>query len=144
MSVREMYVRENEVQPESVSQIMHVQRTCGMRTAPILVFVMSLLGATPGAPSGPDASASYFSHVRDLKISASDRQNYFVVDQDIWKYARPDLADLRLYNGAAQVPYILREERGGTSTEERAARILNLGSASGHTEFDIDVGASPQ
>jgi hypothetical protein len=116
---------------------MHVQPTC-MRT----VFILCFLVAVPGA-SVPEASLSYFTHVRDVKVSAADRQNYIVVDQDIWKYARPDLADLRLHDGAAQVPYILREERGGTSSEEQAAKILNLGTASGHTEFDIDVGASP-
>jgi hypothetical protein len=117
---------------------MHVQRTC-MRTALILLF-FSIFGTT----SEPEASPSYFAHVRDVKISATDQQSYIVVDQDIWKYARPDLGDLRLYDGAAQVPYMLREERGGTSSEEQAAKILNLGTTAGHTAFDIDAGALPQ
>ena len=31
------------------------------------------------------------------------------------------------------------EERGGTSSNEIAAKILNLGSVGGHTEFDLDL-----
>jgi hypothetical protein len=109
-----------------------------MRTA--LIFLFLIVGAT----SPPETSPSHFTHVRDVKVSAPDRQSYIVVDQEIWKYVRPDLSDLRLYDGNAQVPYTLREERGGTSSEEQAAKILNLGTAAGHTEFDIDAGALPQ
>jgi len=115
-----------------------------MKAALIIVSLVSIFGPPREATSQPEASASYFSHVRDVKISTPDRQSYILVDQEIWKYARPDLGDLRLYYGRAQVPYLLREERGGTSTEEQAAKILNLGTAAGHTEFDIDAGALPQ
>ena len=64
-----------------------------------------------------------------------------MVDEEIWTHARPDLADLRIYNGQAQVQYALSEQYGGVSTEQQEAKILNLGSIAGHTEFDIDVGA---
>ncbi len=36
--------------------------------------------------------------------------------------------------------YALSEQRGGTSSHEEAARILNLGSVGGRTEFDLDLG----
>ena len=67
-------------------------------------------------------------------------QNYFVVDEEIWNRARPDLADLRIYDGESQVQYALSEQRGGTSSHEESARILNLGSVGGRTEFDLDMG----
>ena len=89
-------------------------------------------------PQGP--SISYFTNVRDVRISQADRQNYFVVDEEIWTHARPDLADLRIYDGESQVQYALSEQRGGTSSHEAAAKILNLGSVGGHTEFDLDMG----
>jgi hypothetical protein len=111
-----------------------------MKTAVIIISVVSLFGTTPGATSAPESSPSYFTHLRDVKVSAPDGQDYIVVDQEIWKYARPDLRDLRLYDGAATVPYILREQRGGTSSEEQAAKILNLETSAGHTDFDIDAG----
>ena len=36
--------------------------------------------------------------------------------------------------------YALSEQRGGTSSHEEPARILNLGSVGGRTEFDLDMG----
>jgi len=89
----------------------------------------------------PEAAIPYFTNVRDVQVSQPDRQNYLVVDEEIWTHARPDLADLRLYAGQAQVQYALSEQYGGVSTEQQEAKILNLGSIAGHTEFDIDVGA---
>jgi uncharacterized protein DUF3999 len=91
------------------------------------------------AASGP--SISYFARTREVKLSSSERQAYVVVDEEIWNQARPDLGDARFYDGDTQVPYALNEQRGGMSSEEQPAKILNLGSAHGLTEFDLDVGA---
>ena len=92
-----------------------------------------------GAPLTGGPLISYFTNVRDVHISQSEQQNYFVVDEEIWARARPDLADLRIYDGETQVQYALSEQRGGTSSHEEPARILNLGSVGGHTEFDLDM-----
>jgi hypothetical protein len=92
------------------------------------------------ASSGYEAAVAYFSRARSVAISSADRQNYVLVDADVWKYARPDLADLRLYDGQAQVPYALVTQSGGSSTQDSPAKILNLGKAAGRTEFDLDVG----
>ena len=93
-----------------------------------------------GAALTVGPSISYFTNVRDVRISQPEQQNYFVVDEEIWAHARPDLADLRIYDGESQVQYALSEQRGGTSSHEAAAKILNLGSVGGHTEFDLDMG----
>jgi hypothetical protein len=92
------------------------------------------------AASGYEASVAYFSRQRGVTISSPDQQNYVVVDADIWKYSRPDLADLRLYDAQAQVPYALVTQSGGSSTQDSPAKILNLGKTGGQTEFDLDVG----
>ena len=93
-----------------------------------------------GTPLTPEPSISYFTNVRDIRISQPGAQNYFVVDEEIWNRARPDLADLRIYDGESQVQYALSEQRGRTSSqEEAAAKILNLGSVGGRTEFDLDA-----
>ena len=92
-----------------------------------------------GAALAQGPSISYFTNVRDVRISQAEQQNYFVVDEEIWSRARPDLADLRIYDGDSQVQYALSEQRGGTSSHETAARILNLGSVGGRTEFDLDM-----
>jgi len=89
-----------------------------------------------------DASIAYFTRVRSLRISAPDRQNYLIIDADVWKHARSDLADLRLYDGSSLVPHALATRSGGVSSQEIAAKILNLGSRAGHTEFDLEIGGA--
>ena len=103
-----------------------------------LVAACFLLLVAAASPSEP--STSYFTNVRDVHVTQADRQNFFIVDEEIWKRARPDLGDLRLYDGETPVQYALSEQRAGVSSEEVEAKILNLGSVAGHTEFDLDVG----
>lgn len=106
------------------------------RKALVTVLLAMVLVA---AANDPEPAIPYFKQVRDVSISARGRQNYVVVDAAIWNHARPDLADLRLYDGATQVPYQLTAERAATFAEESEAKILNLSQRGDHTEFDIDV-----
>jgi hypothetical protein len=106
-----------------------------MRLAASLLLAL-LLGKTI---SPPEPAIPYFSNVRDVQIGQPDRQNFFIVDAEIWGHSRPDLGDLRLYEGESPVQYALSEQRAGTSSEEVEAKILNLGSVAGHTEFDLDT-----
>ena len=99
--------------------------------------MLLVLLAADAAQPGP--AIPYFSNVRDVHVTQPERQNFFVVDEDLWSHARPDLGDLRLYTGESAVQYALSEQRAGTSSEETEAKILNLGSVSGHTEFDLDA-----
>jgi hypothetical protein len=89
-------------------------------------------------------SPSYFTYIRDIRVSQPSLQNYFVVDQETWSGARPDLGDLRIYDGDAQVQYALSVQGGSKSTGEATARVLNLGSVAGHTEFDLDLGQTAE
>ncbi len=104
-----------------------------------LVLSAFLFLALMQAPGRPEAAIQYFTNVRDVQFTHTDRQNYFLIDQEIWTHARPDLGDLRLYDKGSPVQYALSEQRDGMSSEEIEARILNLGSVSGHTEFDLDT-----
>jgi hypothetical protein len=90
--------------------------------------------------SANEPDPAYFSNLRQVVVSAVDHQNYVVLDSDVWSHARFDLADLRLYDSGTQVPYELKVESGGSSSEERPARILDLGARQGLTEFNVDVG----
>jgi hypothetical protein len=81
----------------------------------------------------------YFSNVRDVSVSKPDKQNYLVIDEEIWEHARPDLADIRFYDGVMQVPYVLHEQKRTSTTVERPAKILNLGRVGDHTEFDLEM-----
>jgi hypothetical protein len=91
------------------------------------------------ATSLPETSIAYFTNLRQIHIAQPYRQNFFIVDEELWNHSRPDLGDLRLYDGDAPVQYFLSEQRAGISSEEVEAKILNLGSVSGHTEFDLDA-----
>jgi Protein of unknown function (DUF3999) len=102
------------------------------------VSIFAIFMALAGAAADPEIP--YFTNVREIGISAPERQNYFVIDEEIWQHANPDLADLRLYDGNAQVGYAISEQRPGVSSQESEARIVNLGSAAGSSEFDLDVG----
>jgi hypothetical protein len=111
------------------------------RTILIGLAISLVLGAPRNLlPAAQDPTISYFTNVRDVRISQPGVQSYLVVDEEIWSRARPDLGDLRVYDGEAQVQYALSVQRGGTSSQEEAARVLNLGDVGGHTEFDLDMG----
>ena len=111
-----------------------------MRPTVAIYFLLCLF---PG-PADYQAAISYFSNVRDVRVSSQDQQNYVVVDADLWKRARPDLADVRLYDGQTQVQYVLKERSGSLASDEQKAKMLNLGRVEGHTEFDLDLGPVPE
>ena len=93
------------------------------------------------APQEFQPSLSYFTNRRTVTPGAAGRQNYIVIDEDIWNHARKDLADIRLYDPhGTQAPYSLIEQRGGIFSEEQPAKVLNLGAIKGHTEFDVAAG----
>jgi len=93
------------------------------------------------APQEFQPSLSYFTNRRTVTPGAAGRQNYIVIDEDIWNHARKDLADIRLYDPhGSEAPYSLIEQRGGIFSEEQPAKILNLGAIKGHTEFDVAAG----
>lgn len=102
--------------------------------SPVLLLLCALAPA-----ANPEPQIQYFRHVRDVTSTTPDRQNYVIVDSVIWAHARPDLADLRLYGGAGQVPYQLTSQSASTSAQEGEAKILNLAQHGDHTEFDLDV-----
>lgn len=90
-------------------------------------------------PHLPEAAIPYFSNLREIRVAQPDRQNFFIVDEELWNHSRPDLGDLRLYDGDSPVQYSFSEQRAGVSSEEVEAKILNLGRVRGHTEFDLDA-----
>jgi hypothetical protein len=104
-----------------------------------LITTLAILILFVEAPSRPEQAIPYFTNTREIHIVEPGKQNYFVVDPEIWNHARPDLGDLRLYDGESPVQYALSEQRDGITSEEVEAKILNLGAVSSHTEFDVDT-----
>jgi len=109
-----------------------------------VIASLCLLFLVADVPTRPEPAIPYFTNVREVHISQPDRQNFFIVDEDLWNHSRSDLGDLRLYDGDSSVQYALSEQSAGISSEEVEAKILNLGSVSGHTEFDLDATFLPE
>ena len=105
-----------------------------MRVASILVAVLAM-----AAKPEPKANPQYFQKLREVQVTSADRQNYFIVDSDLWAHARQNLADLRIYSADSQVPYALAEQDSWSAAEQHEARVLNLGAAQGETQFDLDM-----
>ncbi len=104
-----------------------------------LALALALITLLADVPSTPQAAPGYFSNLRDVHISEPTKQNYFLIDEELWSHSRSDLGDLRLYDGEKPVQYALSEQREGFASDEVEAKILNLGVVSGHTEFDLDM-----
>jgi hypothetical protein len=107
-----------------------------MRAFSAVLFIAFVLAAPESQPS-----PSFFTNLRKVTPGVSGQQNYIVIDEEIWNHARKDLADIRLYDSrGTQVPYFINEQRGGVFSEEQPAKVLNLGTIKGHTEFDVASG----
>ncbi len=81
---------------------------------------------------------SYFKYQRPV-VAPGTGQHYFVVDETLWRHARPGLSDLRLYAAASETPYALITERGSLEQERRELRVLQQVSVGGKTQFQIDM-----
>ena len=104
-----------------------------------LALALALITVLADVPPTPQSAIAYFRKVRDVHISDPGKQNYFLIDEEIWSHSRSDLSDLRLYDGELPVQYALSQQGEGFSSDEVEAKLLNLGLVSGHTEFDLDM-----
>jgi hypothetical protein len=84
-------------------------------------------------------SPSYFKYRRQVQSINYAGQHYLVVDEAIWRHARPDLNDLRMYAAEKEVPYKLMVEIGGSETEQKQFRVLQPASNGGKTQFLLDM-----
>ncbi|HEU4414065.1 MAG TPA: DUF3999 family protein [Candidatus Angelobacter sp.] len=86
--------------------------------------------------AGP--SISFFKFQRPVQVPAAG-QHYFTVDEAVWKNARRDLGDLRLYKGQVETPYALVIARGGLEHEHKDVRVMQQATVAGKTQFIIDM-----
>jgi len=86
--------------------------------------------------AGP--ALSYFQQQRKVDAPGNG-QHYVPVDETIWKNARPDLGDLRLYSGENEIPYALVVQRGSLEHDHKPVRVLQQATVAGKTQFLIDM-----
>jgi hypothetical protein len=104
------------------------------RTLKLATLTLAALTATAQPPADKTAHMRY---QRDLAADPGARLNHAVVDATLWRHARADLSDLRLFADANEVPYVLVVERGRSSDERRETRFLNRGVSGGVTEMTL-------
>jgi hypothetical protein len=99
-----------------------------MKIAAVLLATMFLAG-----PSIP-----YFKYQRPVQAQPGG-QRFVAVDEQIWKNARHDLGDLRMYSGQQEVPYALLVERGSREQDSKDIRVLQQSVVGGKTQFVMDM-----
>ena len=102
---------------------------------------MRSLSALIGLVLFAGSPVSYFKYERPIHLSTSGVQQYIIVDEAIWKHARPDLGDLRLYAGDAELPYSRVIERDSLQRERTVVPVLQQSTVAGKTQFLIDMSA---
>ena len=80
----------------------------------------------------------YFKYQRPVQAQPGG-QRFVAVDEQIWKNARRDLGDLRLYSGQQEVPYALMVERGSREQDSKDIRVLQQSLVGGKTQFVLDM-----
>jgi len=91
--------------------------------------------------AAPSPEIRYFHFQRPVQLSAqSAGQTCLVVDPAVFSRASSQLADLRLYQGATETPYVVRSDVPSASTEQTTA-LLNLGKSGDQTVFDAEMPA---
>ena len=83
-------------------------------------------------------SLSYFKHERPIQLSGAGQQ-YVIVDETLWKHARSDLGDLRLYAEEIETPYSLITEGGSQERERTDVPVLQQSTVAGKMQFLIDM-----
>src|ERR1039458_1672826 len=92
------------------------------------LFLLALVAATP--------EIRYFRYERPIQsLAQSSGQNCLVLDGGIFAHAAPQLADLRLYLGETETPFVVR-----TSTpqqaDDKSIVPLNVGVRGGQTRSE--------
>jgi Protein of unknown function (DUF3999) len=106
----------------------HSRVSPGMKISAVLLAAVIFAG-----PSIP-----YFKYQRPVQVQPGG-QRFVAVDEQVWKNARPDLGDLRLYSGQQEVPYAMTVERGSRESDNKDVRVLQQSVVGGQTQFVIDM-----
>ncbi|MGC2741720.1 MAG: DUF3999 family protein [Candidatus Angelobacter sp.] len=99
------------------------------------VLLAAIIFAGPSIP--------YFKYQRPVQAQPGG-QRFVAVDEQIWKNARRDLGDLRLYSGQQEIPYALMVERGSRENDNKDVSVLQQSVAGGKTQFLIDMKDVPE
>ena len=99
-----------------------------------LSFLSSLL-----AVAVTSAGSTRFRYERPILTTPGlPTQTCMTVDAELFAHAAPGLADLRLFHGSAEIPYVVRTAEPVTATQTTLT-ALNLGLRNGQANFDAVI-----
>ncbi len=103
----------------------------------LLKFLAALLLlAAAGNPVGVTPEIRYFRYERSIQnLPQTPRQACFAVTPAIFAHAAPHLADLRLYRGKLETPYVIHVPAPLNEANQQLSPV-NLGRRAGQTVFD--------
>jgi len=89
--------------------------------------------------AAPVPEIRYFHFERPIEMAAqAGGQTCLVVDPAVFGHAAPQLADLRVYQGATQTPFVVRTDFPVVSGDQSIG-LLNLGKRGNQTVFDAEM-----
>jgi hypothetical protein len=101
-----------------------------------VVLLLAFAGSGPVKPE-----MKYFRYERKVENTPQNaRQACVTIQPGIFVHAAARLADLRLYHGSVETPYILRKVEP-VAHAEQAVALVNLGRQGGQTVFDASMPA---
>jgi hypothetical protein len=101
-------------------------------------LAVALLLALAAAPT---ADLRYFHYERSIAAQAAG-QTCVVLDATVFSHAASDIADVRLYSGAQETPYVVRDVAPVSASQAKIA-LVNAGRRSTRTVFDAAMPAGP-
>jgi len=118
-----------------------------MTRIPLAVVAAALCAAlwaqAPGRPEWLSAW-QYFKEVQAPQAPQQTGLADFVLDREMLNASRNHAADVRLYAGAREIPYVLRLRRQVDTSTPFTAREFNRGTEGGVAQASYDLGERPQ
>jgi hypothetical protein len=94
------------------------------------------------SPDSSTAVQQYSRYQRTITLAGGAGQSCAVLDAQIFPHAAPSLKDLRLYQGAQEIPYVITLSEP-SQPDSAVARVLNLGTRGQSIVFDLEMSDHP-
>lgn len=109
---------------------------------PTVLALLIFWQAGAPAPKTPLDSSQYSRYQRMIALPGGAGQTCAVIDAQMFPHAAPSLKDVRLYQGAQELPYAITLSEP-VQADTTAARILNLGMRGHNIVFDLEMNDRP-
>jgi hypothetical protein len=109
---------------------------------PALLALLIFWQAAAPAAKAPLDSSLYSRYQRTIALPAGAGQTCAVIDAQMFPHATPSLKDVRLYQGAQDLPYAITLSEP-VQADTTSARVLNLGMRGHSIVFDLEMADRP-